>query len=365
MMTEAGSFARLTLEQRWPRVARGVAEEIPEAAAAIARLLDELPDGKIRPLQDAGSDAAAWEGYLAPYRGCTWWELPWLFAEFYFYRRLLEATDYVRTGIDPFAADKQTELDAAVADLVVGGGIDEIALPDAVLGALWGNRADLSLTPGEQRSRARGQLLVDERAAIARALECESCRRVEIVLDNAGAELLSDLRLASCWLEGRRDRAVRLHAKTLPAFVSDATPADIELTLARIVRTPDLRAWGERLQEWRDRGRVRVCADPFWVAPLAFWQMPLGLRDELAAADFVLLKGDANYRRLLGDCQWPFATPLAEIACYFPAPGAVLRALKSELVAGIAPETRARARAADPDWLVDGGWGVVQSFPAN
>jgi hypothetical protein len=41
----------------------------------------------------------------------------------------------------------------------------------------------------------------------------------------------------------------------------------------------------------------------------------------------------------------------------------LLRTLKSEVAAGLAPQAVARARSADPDWMVSGTWGVVQFVP--
>ena len=45
----------------------------------------------------------------------------------------------------------------------------------------------------------------------------------------------------------------------------------------------------------------------------------------LAEADVVLAKGDANYRRALGDAHWPWTPPLADVVSYFPTPIVFLR----------------------------------------
>jgi hypothetical protein len=37
--------------------------------------------------------------------------------------------------------------------------------------------------------------------------------------------------------------------------------------------------------------------------------MPDDVRPRLAEADVVLVKGDAHYRRALGDAHWPWTTP--------------------------------------------------------
>jgi len=48
--------------------------------------------------------------------------------------------------------------------------------------------------------------------------------------------------------------------------------------------------------------------------------MPADLRTELADAAVTILKGDLNYRRLVGDRHWPPTTPFAAVADHFPSP---------------------------------------------
>ena len=79
------------------------------------------------------------------------------------------------------------------------------------------------------------------------------------------------------------------------------------------------------------------------------------------AADWVIVKGDANYRRLLGDAHWDPATPFDRAAAYFPTPLVALRTLKSELIVGLQPGQAARLTALDPEWMTNGRRGVVQA----
>ena len=69
---------------------------------------------------------------------------------------------------------------------------------------------------------------------------------------------------------------------------------------------------------------------------------------------------DANYRRLLGDLDWPYTTPFAEILAYFPAPIVALRTVKAEIACGMQPGQAESVAAQDPDWMIAGHWGVVQ-----
>ncbi|UCC50900.1 MAG: DUF89 family protein, partial [Anaerolineaceae bacterium] len=74
----------------------------------------------------------------------------------------------------------------------------------------------------------------------------------------------------------------------------------------------------------------------------------------------IISKGDANYRRLLGDRHWPYTTSFQAIMAYTPAPLLALRALKAEVAAGLSPEQIARLNKEDEEWMVNGRWGVIQ-----
>ena len=98
-----------------------------------------------------------------------------------------------------------------------------------------------------------------------------------------------------------------------------------------------MRSLGERLQVHLDFDALRVVTHHFWVSPLVGWQMPVDLRSDLGKSDLLISKGDANYRRWLGDRYWPYTTNLGDILIYSPAPRMTLRVLKANLVAGLDP----------------------------
>jgi hypothetical protein len=83
----------------------------------------------------------------------------------------------------------------------------------------------------------------------------------------------------------------------------------------------------------------------------------------MAGADLVISKGDANYRRLLGDLHWEPTAPFSEIVRPLQ-PVLALRTAKSLVAAGVDGVTVQRASATDPDWLTSGDWGMVQLAPA-
>ena len=89
--------------------------------------------------------------------------------------------------------------------------------------------------------------------------------------------------------------------------------------------------------------------------------MPADLRAALGELSLVIVKGDANYRRLVEDRHWPPDAPFEPITAYFPAPLVALRTFKSEVIVGLDPGQAEKEQAADPDWLVNGRRGVIQA----
>lgn len=57
--------------------------------------------------------------------------------------------------------------------------------------------------------------------------------------------------------------------------------------------------------------------------------MPKKLLDEMKESSFVCFKGDANYRRCLGDLHFDFSKPSKDVLNYFPCSVIAMRCLKS------------------------------------
>lgn len=108
-------------------------------------------------------------------------------------------------------------------------------------------------------------------------------------------------------------------------------------------------------------GRLTVRAHPFSCAPLPYADMPDDLRAEFASATLTVVKGDLNYRRLVGDRMWPPTTPFDEVTAYFPGPVAALRTLKSDVITGLDTATEAALVAAEGQrWRTGGTHALIQ-----
>lgn len=395
---EVGSFAHQTIVERLPRIARRVLEEndySPAVTGRLQTLIDEIPESNIRLLRDTTApDTADWSHYVTPHLDHNWLQVPWFFAETYFYRRILEATGYFYVGpderLDPFAPHKLQSMGASRAAVRrlgrrLASGREEgwsgDALERLLEVSLWGNQGDLSMWPGgaaeqpeqPEEGEAAAYVLVDDAVEVgpflARAAERAGSAgvRVDVLMDNVGFELVSDLALVDYLLDDGRAAVVYLHLKPHPLFVSDATVEDLQETVAALTVADEetVCAFGERLQGYLDAGRIRLERDYFWTSPLPAWEMPADLRETLAASHLVISKGDANYRRLLGDRHWAFTTPFARIVSYFPAPLLALRTLKSEVAVGLPAGRVAELNSGHPGWTTSGRWGMIQFSEAN
>jgi hypothetical protein len=364
----SNAFAHYSMTVRVPKILDEVCEENPDypplVRDALRRLRDDIrADARVPPLGFPAPDAAEWSP--APGEG-TWLRTDWFFAECYLYRVLLAAVRYWESGRDPFAPLKRRELASealwegleAVATHAAAG--DELvhALLDL---ALWGNRVDLSYAVGTSfgRSGAGHDLLRDDRPrAVAELMRPGG--DVHLVADNTGSELSIDLALADALIRAANAR-VSLHVKMAPVFVSDAIVADVwQLVSAMRQRGGATGHLGERLTCAFDNGQLRVLPDFFWNGPRFFWDRPARISAELDAATMVIFKGDANYRRVIGDALWAPETALADVTGYFAAPLLLLRTMKSDAVVGLSGVDVAELDAADPAWRVNARRGVIQ-----
>jgi hypothetical protein len=185
---------------------------------------------------------------------------------------------------------------------------------------------------------------------------------VAIIADNAGTECLMDLALADHLL-ALGVPTVELDLKNHPFFVSDTTVPDIGDALAALAGSgrAETVALGERLRGHLGAGRLRLMTHPFYTSSGFFPQLPADLRAHLGRFGLVVVKGDANYRRLCSDARWAPETSFAAVVADFPAPLLALRTMKAEVVVGLAPGTAARLGAVDARWMVNGQRGLVQA----
>jgi uncharacterized protein with ATP-grasp and redox domains len=379
MVSEPGSFAEHTIVHRKPEIIAAIISHNtyePEIVAGLRALQHEIAGGVVAGLCEQAPDVAFWRRAWQPWSGKAWRQLPWFFAETYFYRRVLEIVRYFQPGpwyhLDPFAAQKREALFQGLGTLATFCA----TLPqDAPLEAqytlwlrrsLWGNRADLSnvavMSKADQVGKEdTARLLIDHTRESWQLFAGGQVLRLDVVADNSGLELLSDLGLIDLLLSRELVKTVHLHLKGQPFFVSDAMVKDFSASLSALCgsQVPDLRALGRRLQAEQGAGSLATHDHPFWTTCLFLCELPEELRTELSQGDLLILKGDVNYRRLIQDRHWPPTTDLAAITEHMPTSFLALRTLKGELIVGLHEGQAERLAGEDPAWLTNGERGLI------
>ncbi len=389
---DPGSYARHTVVDRMPRFIDQVIEtnDVDEPARTALRALareiaggavtSPLRDRRLSPSAMEPEEILAWERQIAAYEGRRWLDLPWYFAEAFFYLKVLVAFGCYENGPaapggapsrrDPFLPQKERELLDPHGGLAMAGPLLASAARKAegdglafhLHSALWGNRLDLSTFEVDESmrrnvlSRHDESLIVDHTDEAVSALSRAAA--VHVILDNAGPELVCDLLLA----DRLAPRSIELHAKKAPFYVSDATVHDVLRTIDAMADASEPRtaAAGQRLKDARRAGSLCVRDHWFWNSALHFTALPPDVKGRLQAADVVIIKGDANYRRILEDRKWETSASMEDLAAYFPVPFVSLRTLKSELVVDVPKELAMRISADDPDWMVNGKRGLIR-----
>ena len=355
------------------------------------KMLDELPAGAS---EERKREWKEWKEILQPFldRGDTWLSAPWMVTEFYVYRRLIQAIGYWDAGtpgylFDPFIQQKRLGLESSVGSAEpmlekipnVPKTAEGIDLAASI--ALWGNKMDLSIWPADTKNSdidvfssilesASENLLHDDLDVLGEY--CETLRRkgggnVDIIVDNAGFELITDLALAQHLVESGIASCVTFQLKSHPTFVSDALEKDLlehveHYTALDGTKYPNCKKAGDKWKQYLKDGRWKCHEDNFWVQAYAMWDMTEPLRSDLKKrCDLAFVKGDANYRRLLGDRMWDFTSPFEDVVgSYFPCPVCALRTLKAEIGCGMDADQIAKAKKLDDNWQVNGRFGVVQ-----
>ena len=339
-----------------------------------------------------------WEQLLQPFlkKNDTWLSAPWMVTEFYAYRKLMQAIGYWDKGTvgykwDPFKLQKKAGLLSSVgsaepmlgkvADLGKATEYNKDAIAVAASIALWGNKMDLSLWPADASksnvdifssilASAGENLLHDDTEKLE--AHCEKLRNkgggnVDIIVDNAGFELITDLALAQYLIQSKIAKCVTFQLKSHPTFVSDALEKDLRQHVEYYAhqidskKFPNANAAGKVWEEFLNTGQWKCNENNFWVQPYPMWEMTEPLRTDMTTrCDLAFVKGDANYRRLLGDCEWDYTSPFDDVVgSYFPCPVCALRTLKAEIGCGMEAEQVERAKALDDQWLVNGRFGVI------
>lgn len=369
----SNAFARRGMKVRVPKIIEETLALNPDYPAPIQRALETLRadienNGAIPMLDLPAPDYDEWASLFRP--SLTWLNCEWFYAEVYAYRHVIQATRWWETGRDPFMPRKVEELESSALWQFLEKALSleavdrEHQLAMQLQYALWGNRIDLSFAASLAHGSSwhADDLIADDTIPTVEHLLRRPGGTIHFIADNTGTELAADLAFADGLLNALQLAGqVIYHVKMHPTFVSDTTAQDVLLLLNRLqARGGAARALAERLRAAMFEGRLRVAPDLYWNSSRWLWDLPPRLARLFETAVLVILKGDLNYRRALGDAPWPAETPFADTVDYFPAPLLALRTLKSDVVVGLPSGLEAELDQTAPGWHGDGRRGQIQ-----
>ena len=371
------AFAAFTFNTRFPFIINQVKEANPLSRSqqtALDDLLQEIATGVVPPTGAVfyPDDRIYWQAFLAEHAGKPYVDVPFFEAEAYIYYRITRIVDYKNTGLDAFYRVKADSLShhrdfaAAMARThMQQPAVFTASYFKALLHAsLWGNSADLSQLETNDAlvdPALRNKLVIDDSTALCALLASTPGGEVDVIADNAGLELLSDLFLIDYLLTTGQVSRINLHLKAYPTFVSDATIPDVigHLELLRGFQSEPLAMFADRLEGHRKEGRLHLLSHPFWNSPCHFTRLPSEVTESFGRHSVLIFKGDANYRRLFEDREWPYTTPVGSMLDYLNHPCFSIRTLKSEIILGLNEPQIRHLSETDKDWLTNGKYGLV------
>ncbi len=372
--SEKGSFPRQAFEERSPIVIDLILSNFHDAPIIRQELLafkDEVMAQAIKPLNENASDREVWDEVLQPWQGKTWFEIPFFLAETYYYRRLLEIVKYFQPGPyynnDPFLPMKEQEITAHFPKFETSyqttNNTNNLEnFQNHLYQALWANRGDLNIKFKNANIDNQHDEFIVDHSPEAYAFLKKGNQNIAFLLDNATMEIFYDLTLMDFLLETNLATSITCYAKNQPYFLSDAMPEDVFRTIDLLATSSSekVQSLANRLKKALSDGGLTLKAPPFFSTSSMFRELPASLKIELASYDLCLMKGDANYRRLMGDRYWEPTTPLESVVNYFPTNFLSLRTPKSEVMVGLPESTYHNLiHNAEPDWQTNGKRGMI------
>ena len=190
---------------------------------------------------------------------------------------------------------------------------------------------------------------------------------VSIVLNNTGKELVADLALAYTLLVLNLCKTVTFHTKAYTVNRYGATNVDVYGHIEHLADPVHSSVWavrhfGEALRAFINTGRIKIIDDDFWCLPTPLWEMPQHVESMLATSKLVIVKGDANYRRMLGSRNWPLSDKSA--LKYWHVPVCAIRVMETEIGCGF-DEVTAKQATFNKSFMTSGRWGQIQFQSAD
>ena len=331
-------------------------------------------------------------------------EIPFLASEFYFYYYILYLYYQIKgcnTIEDPYRyykqknqermEDKQQFMDMCINFL---GSLDsfnsksENKFKNLIRLCVNMNSSDLSQTNASVGEIRNTNMPINDTEDFCNFLKTENAfnrdSTIQLITANCGQELISDILLGISLLKRTNAQQVVYHIKRLPIFVSDSIMSDVYDAMKAISRCKHIKRKNEAYiftlqhnetsKEGPTESITYQCLfNDGMVKQLVFkvndcWHLPTLFKDfsifqewnEENTCSLIIIKGDLNYRRLVGDYKYNCDESVKDKTRYIKKPLLILRSLKSNVVLDIPTEKAQELDAQNPNWRTAGDYGIVQ-----
>lgn len=232
-----------------------------------------------------------------------------------------------------------------------------------------------TIDPIGQVETLRPNILVNHADAIWLEITAANAKkpnnvRIDVILDNAGYEFFTDLCFVVFVLDRQLAHKITLRGKVIPWFISDTTPRDFRWILQRLDSEAKSRKekllldFMKRLRQHLETGALTFVTDLFWTLPNIYSEMPTvapDLYDELKSCDLIVIKGDLNYRKLVGELMWDYTTPFEmAVGNFHPAPFCALRTVKCDVLVGLLKGQTEKLKKNSSNWNMSSDYAVMQ-----
>lgn len=242
---------------------------------------------------------------------------------------------------------------------------------------LSANSTDLSQLFWEQFSEVRAAIDDSKEFWADYASDLGGTSRINILVDNFGIEFLSDIILGYYFiLKKGRDTDIEIiyHVNELPIFVSDVKSGDEKLLFDILSKlTENNEEYTALLDDIRSFIGTKLIFRPDF-----FWNMPdnynivskseykntrelSAIKDIFNGSNLLIVKGDLNYRRMVGDRNYNPNKKIESRIGYIKCPILIIRSFKSDCtLLGRKGRDFLRNKNIEQDWQSSGKYGIIQ-----
>lgn len=332
-------------------------------------------------------------------------EVPFLASEFYFYYYILYLYYQINncnTIEDPYRYYKRKDQENMetkkpfenmcinfLASLESFNPMSENKLKNLIRLCVNMNSSDLSQTNSSVGEIKSTNMPINDTEDFCNFLKTDNAfnrdSTIQLITDNCGQELISDILLGISLLKRTNAQQVVYHIKRLPIFVSDSIMSDVYdamevISICRYIKREngtnifmlqqneigkDPTAESITYQCLFNDGMIKQLVfrvDNCWHLPTLF--KDLNIFKDWSKEDndcaLIIVKGDLNYRRLVGDYKYDCDESVRDKTRYIKKPLLILRSLKSNVVLDIPAEKAQELDAQNPNWRTAGDYGIIQ-----